>query len=210
VKKGKEWKLSKKLYEQLIRVKNDPFWDKISQSGKCFIKCYKSYYSCCEEVNEMKKALMLVVLISLTALIALGQTTDRRTNKDKRIEEEIKRLTADEVAILMRGDVAALEQIYPEDFVVTNPFNQFINKQKVLERIRTNIIKYKSYDKQIEYLHVYGNTVLAIGRETVVPTADADRPDAGQTVHRRFTEFWVKRKGKWQRVARHASNIVPQ
>ena len=158
----------------------------------------------------MKKVILLIALVNLMTLVAFGQSANRRANKDKHIEEEIKRLTADELAIVMRGDVATLERIYPEDLVVTNPFNQFINKQKVLERIRTNIIKYKSYDKQIEYLRVYGNTVLAIGRETVVPTADANRPDAGQTVHRRFTEVWVKRKGKWQSVARHASNIVPQ
>ena len=158
----------------------------------------------------MKKVILLIALVNLMALVAFGQAADRRTNRDKRIEEEIKRLTADEVEILLRGDVTALERLYPEDFVVTNPFNQFINKRKVLERIRTDIIKYKSYDKQIEYLRVYGNTVLAIGRETVVPSADADRPDAGQTVHRRFTEVWVKRKGQWRRVARHASNIVPQ
>lgn len=158
----------------------------------------------------MKKVILLIALVNLMALAALGQTTDRRTSKDKSIEEEIKRLTASEVDLLVRGDMAALERLYPDDFVVTNPFNQFINKQKVLERIRTNIIKYKSYEKQIEYLRVYGNAVLAVGSETVVPTADADRPDAGQTVHRRFTEVWVKRKGKWQRVARHASNIMPQ
>ena len=158
----------------------------------------------------MKKVILLIALVNLMALVALGQTTDRRTSKDKSIEEEIKRLTASEVDLLVRGDMAALERLYPDDFVVTNPFNQFINKQKVLERIRTNIIKYKSYEKQIEYLRVYGNTVLAVGSETVVPTADADRPDAGQTVRRRFTEVWVKRKGEWQRVARHASNIMPQ
>jgi ketosteroid isomerase-like protein len=157
----------------------------------------------------MKKVILLIALGILMAL-ALGQTTDRRTNKDKSIEEEIKRLTASEVDLVMRGDMAALERLYPDDLVVTNPFNQFINKQKVLERIRTNIIKYESYEKQIEYLRVYGDTVLAVGSETVVPTADADRPDAGQTVRRRFTEVWVKRKGRWQRVARHASNIMPQ
>ena len=152
--------------------------------------------------------MMLVALISLAGLVALGQTANHLTNKDKRIEEEINRLTAYEADLVLRGDVATIERLYPDDFVVTNPFNQFINKQKVLERILTNIIKYKSYEKQIEYLRIYGNTVLTAGTETVVPTADADRPDAGQTVHRRFTEVWIKRKGQWQRVARHASNVV--
>ncbi len=158
----------------------------------------------------MKKAIMLVALVSLAALFALGQTTDRRTNKDKRIEEEVKRLTAYDASLVLRGDVAAMERVYPDDFVVTNPFNQFINKQKIIERDPANLIKYKSYEKQIEYIRIYGNTVLTTGTEKVVVTADANRADAGQTVHHRFTEVWIKRKGQWQRVARHASNIVPQ
>ena len=50
--------------------------------------------------------------------------------------------------------------------------------------------------------------VIVIGSETVVPTADAVRNDAGKTVHRRFTEVWIMRDNKWQKVVRHASNIV--
>ena len=158
----------------------------------------------------MRKVIMLIALVNLIAIVASAQSADQRTNKEKRIEEEIRRLTAFEVDLVVRGDIEAIQRVYPEDFVVTNPFNQLINKQQVIERIRTNIIRYKSYEKQIEYLRIYGNTIVTAGSETVVPTADADRPDAGQTVRRRFTEVWIRRKGQWQRVARHASNITPQ
>jgi ketosteroid isomerase-like protein len=158
----------------------------------------------------MKKIILLVALVNLMALVALGQTTDQRINKDKRIEEEFKRFNSYDADIVLRGDVAAMESFYPDDLVVTNQFNQFINKQKVLERVRENIIKYKSYEKKMEYLRVYGNTVVTAGTETVVPTVDANRPDAGQIVHRRFTEVWMKRKGQWRKIARHVSTTAPQ
>ena len=54
----------------------------------------------------------------------------------------------------------------------------------------------------------YGDTGIVIGSETVVPTPDAARPDAGKTVHRRFTEVWLRRDGKWQKVVRHVSNVL--
>jgi hypothetical protein len=44
--------------------------------------------------------------------------------------------------------------------------------------------------------------------ETVAPTPDANRPDAGKTVNRRFTEVWVRRDGALQRIVRHASNVT--
>lgn len=110
---------------------------------------------------------------------------------------------------IIEQDIPAQQQFYPEDFVVTNPFNQFISKTQVIERLRSNIIKYSKYEREFDAFRFYENTAVVIGTELVVPTHDANRPDAGQTVKRRFTEVWVKRNGKWQKVVRHANNVVP-
>ena len=64
-----------------------------------------------------------------------------------------------------------------------------------------------SYDRQIEYIRVYGDTVIAAGSETVV--WGGKMPNTGKTEHLRFTGIWMKQDGRWQEVARHA-NIVPQ
>jgi hypothetical protein len=85
----------------------------------------------------------------------------------------------------------------------------FIDKPRVVDRLRADIIMYSRYERGYDYFHRYGDTAIVIGDETVVPVADANRPDAGKTVRRRFTEMWVHRYGGWQKVARHASN-VPQ
>jgi ketosteroid isomerase-like protein len=125
-------------------------------------------------------------------------------------QEEIMRLYKQEYDAVLRQDITFLDKFFPADFVVTNPFNQFIDKPKVIERIRGNIIKYDSYDRAYDYFKQHGNTMVVVGSETVVPSRDAVREDAGETVHRRFTEVWVWREGKWQIVARHANNVPPQ
>lgn len=117
-------------------------------------------------------------------------------------------LHAYEEQLTITQDTAGIKQYYPDDFVVTNPFNQFINKKKVIERVNSNIIKYSAYKHTFDAFRFYGDMVIVIGRETVVPTVDAVRNDAGKTVNRRFTEFWIMREGKWQKVVRHASNII--
>jgi ketosteroid isomerase-like protein len=128
--------------------------------------------------------------------------------EDKQAEQEIRRLYDREHELLLRRDFAAQERFYPDDFVVTNPFSMFIDKPKVMERLRADIIKYSTYDREYDYFRRYGDTAVMVGSETVVPTPDANRPDAGKTVHRRFTEVWVLRDGGWQKVVRHASNIT--
>ena len=82
----------------------------------------------------MKKIILLIMFVSPISLTAFGQTLNRcdykDNKKDKRIEEEFKRLHAYEAEIILRGDVAALDNFYPEDHIVTNPFNQMIDKKR--------------------------------------------------------------------------------
>ena len=58
------------------------------------------------------------------------------------------------------------------------------------------------YDRQTEYVRVYGDTVIVAGNETVV--WGGKMPSAGKTEHLRFTGIWMKQGGRWQEVARHA------
>ncbi|MFN0134744.1 MAG: nuclear transport factor 2 family protein [Phycisphaerae bacterium] len=107
---------------------------------------------------------------------------------DKQADAEIRGLYDREHELLLRRHVAAQERFYPDDFVVTHPFNLFIAKPKVLERLRADIIKFSAYERTYDDFRCYGDTAFMVGSETVEPTQDANRPDAGQTVHRRFTE----------------------
>jgi ketosteroid isomerase-like protein len=157
----------------------------------------------------MKTFLLLSVLSLLTAVTAPGQTSNRSSDGDKKTMAEIKRVMDYELKLVLTQDTAAMRQFYPDDMAVTNPFNQFIDKRKVMERVKADIIKYASYEKQVDHFHLEGDhTVVVIGRETVVPTTDANRDDAGKTVNRRFTEVWIRRGKDWKKVVRHANNVT--
>ena len=99
----------------------------------------------------------------MAALIALGQSV-----KGRSIEEEIKRLNAQEVEALLRNDVATLKGLWSDDFVVTNPFNKFINKQQVVGMTESGTLAFTSHNRQVEYVRVYGDTAVVAGSETVV------------------------------------------
>jgi hypothetical protein len=149
----------------------------------------------------MKKVINLALFITLTTLIAIGQSGNKPV-----IEEEIRRLNAQEVEALLHNDVVTLNHLWSDDLVVTNPFNKFINKQQVIEMTESGTLAFSSYNRQIEYIRIYGETAVVIGNETVVWAGTL--PLTGQTSNLRFTGIWVKQEGRWQEVARHANLVI--
>jgi len=150
----------------------------------------------------MNKAIALVTIIMAAARLISAQV-----NKDRSIDEEIRRLNAEEVEGLLCNDVKALERIWSDNLVVTNHLNKFVNKQQVVGLIESGTLAFISYDRQIEYVRTYGDTAVVAGSEAVVWAGKM--PNAGKTSHLRFTAVWIRKEGRWQQVARHA-NIIGQ
>lgn len=138
---------------------------------------------------------------------AAGQASLPLTRKEQRIAAEIRRLYEAQSEGLVKGDLRLLERNFADDFVVTNPSNLFLNKQQVLESVRSGRLAFSTYERKIEYLRVYGDTVVVAGRESGMSRGQT--PPAGQMLHLRFTGISRKHKGIWQQIVRHASVITP-
>ena len=100
-------------------------------------------------------------------------------SKSRSLEEEIRRLNAQEVDALLNHNVKRLDYLWSNDLVVTNPLNQFVNKEKVIELVRSGTLAFVSYDRQIEYIRTYKDTVVVTGSEAVVWSGKM--PNAGKT-----------------------------
>ena len=155
----------------------------------------------------MKRSVTLAVLLILTSALDFLQAAPTDTQEDKHVEEEIRRLNGEEVDAFLHKDPQAMARLWSDDFVVTNPLNKFATKQRVLGMVESGFLVITSFDREIEYLRVYGDVVILAGGETVV--WGGKMPNAGKTEHLRFTGIWMKQGRRWQQVARHA-NIVPQ
>ncbi len=148
------------------------------------------------------EAMLCVALAGGAALFAASQTKE-----DTRAEEQVRQLNGEEVQAFLQKDPKTMARLWSDDFVVTNPLNRFVNKKQVLDMVESGFLVITSYDRQIEYARVYGDTVIVAGRETVV--WGGRMPNAGKTELLRFTGVWMRQGGRWQQVARHA-NVVPQ
>jgi ketosteroid isomerase-like protein len=150
------------------------------------------------------------ILAASIAALALVLLTSRgvsvaNTSSDS-AEGGIRRLNAEEVDAFLKNDRAVMARLWSDDFVVTNPLNKLVTKQQVLGMVDSGFLVITSFDRQIEYLRVYGDFVVVAGREVVV--WGGRMPNAGKSENLRFTAVWMKQGGRWQQIARHA-NIVP-
>ena len=150
-------------------------------------------------------AAALFVASSIPMLLA--QTTTTATSNDQEAERELRQLNDDEVHAFLQRDPDAMTRLWSDDFVVTNPLNKFINKQAVLEMVRSGFLVITPYTRNIEYVRIYGDTAVVAGSEVVV--WGGKMPNAGKQEHLRFTGIWLKQGGRWREIARHA-NIVPE
>jgi ketosteroid isomerase-like protein len=147
-----------------------------------------------------------VFSITVLMLAAVAICISAKTANQENPEEEVRRLSDQEVQAFLRQDPQAMAQLWSDDMVVTNPLNKFVNKQDVLNMLRSGFLVITSYDRRIEYARAYGDTVILAGSESVV--WGGKMPNAGKTEQLRFTAIWMNLNGRWQEVARHA-NIVP-
>jgi uncharacterized protein (TIGR02246 family) len=151
---------------------------------------------------------IFAAFIALALLLLTSRGVSVANTSSDNAEEGIRRLNAEEVDAFLKNDRAAMARLWSDDFVVTNPLNKFVTKEQILGMVDSGFLVITSFDRQIEYLRVYGDVVVVAGRETVV--WGGRMPNAGKSENLRFTAVWMKQGGRWQQIARHANIVPPQ
>ena len=142
---------------------------------------------------------------SVFAAVAANFASGQSAKQTDALEQQIRKLDMAQADAVLRGDIVALDKLWAKDFTVNSPFN--VVSPSSTNRVRTGTMTFSSFVREVEQVLMHGKTVIVMGRETIVPSGTS--PDAGKTLHRRFTNIWMKKKGQWRMVARHA-NIICQ
>jgi hypothetical protein len=91
-----------------------------------------------------------------------------------------------------------LDELWSDDYAVNSPLQQVLQKERLLELLRTGRIRHTAFEVEIEHMSRHGDVVVVMGRDSVV-----DPPD-GTRSRRRFTNIWRLEGGVWRSIARHA------
>ena len=147
--------------------------------------------------------LYLVTLLAISPLFVLAQNSKSRTI----IERKIRELDLAHAEAILKKDTLALEKLMSKDITVYNPQGKVIEGiGEIKNLIRSGIIDYLSFKREIETVLIYNKTVIVMGKETVV--SNSKDLQTREPFYRRYTNIWIKNHGKWLLSARHA-NVSP-
>ncbi len=101
----------------------------------------------------------------------------------------------------VRGDADALDSLWADDLVVTVPKMKAMTKSDAIGIWRSGRMKFQRCETSDIRIHVYNDAAVVTGR------VHRKRNVNGRDVddNWRFTKVYVRRAGRWQVVAWHAS-----
>ena len=136
-------------------------------------------------------------LVTAAAMPARGQGAA--------VEDQIKKMEKDRAAAVVKADVATLEKLTSDDYILINANGQLSDKATTMNGIKTGNIKLTSNEVSDLNVRVYGNTAVVTGKANSKGTIGG-REMKGPVM---FTRVYVKNNGKWQSVAFQQTPIVP-
>jgi hypothetical protein len=99
------------------------------------------------------------------------------------------------------GKVEPLDQLLADDLIVTMTDMATLNKAQSIGLLRSGHLKFPRYETSDIRVRVYNDAAVVTGRLQRTRTVDGNNVDDDW----RFTKVYVRRAGKWQVVAWHAS-----
>jgi len=115
-------------------------------------------------------------------------------------------LRQQETAAMLAGAAGVEAENYSSTFVANTPDRGVIARKEMVEFLKSGTVSYDAIEQTIEYAGAHGDDMVVImGLEIVVPGSGMS--NAGQRVHRRFTDIFRKENEIWRHDLRHA-NVV--
>ena len=154
-------------------------------------------------VVEMK--LIFAVLLCIVGFSGYGFT--QTLSKD---EAELMQIERDIGQANIRRDKAYFERIEADEFIFTDSSGGLTTKAEDVASLDKPAGDFKlvAYDVDQMKVKIYGKTAVVWGRSTTtVKGKDKDGKDREIVRSSRFTDVFIKRNGRWQLVAGHASRI---
>ena len=148
---------------------------------------------------------MILCILSLSLAAAFAEArTDRAPGSAD--QSELLRLEKLWNEAHLNGDADTLDSLWAEELVVTVPNMPLMTKPQTLRIWRTGRMKFQRYETSDIGVRVFGDAAVVTGR--VLRARNVNGQDVQEDW--RFTKVYVRRAGKWQIVAWHASPAAQQ
>jgi ketosteroid isomerase-like protein len=154
-------------------------------------------------MNRVTTSVVIAAAFSLATVSAVP-ARGQGASAGPSVEDQIKKMERDRAAAVVKGDVAMLEGLTADDYVLINANGQLSDKATTMNNIKTGNIKLTSNEVSDLKVRLYGDTAVVTGKSSAKGTIGG-RELKGPVM---FTRVYVKKNGKWQSVAFQQTPIV--
>lgn len=137
-----------------------------------------------------------LVLVALSLLAAGAARADSI--------EDITRLDHEISVATWAGDAVWFEENLAEDFMLITPGGTVLTKRDVIRELSVPGLKMEPYEPSEVLVRIYGDSAVVTGRMLQRFTLGGAR----YANDLRYTDVYVKRKGKWQLVSGHTAAVA--
>lgn len=146
----------------------------------------------------------LIAPVAIAALIAAPATIAQQESAGQEIVRLEREMTAWQAA-RNRKEPMPHRLLYAEDWSGVTPRGAQFNKAQILALIESSTFSAVVIDDL--RVRVYGDAAVATVRLTFSGTFNNVQSTDAQTV---FTNTWIRKDGRWQQVAAHATRVAAQ
>ncbi len=162
----------------------------------------------------MKKILAIVALVVAASPLAFGQTTQSQSGQAATsgqqgggtAEQELEKVGKAYDEAYIRGDSAALDRIWADDYTSTSSTGEVTNKAQNMELIKSGDLKLDSGRSEDGRVRMYGDTAVV----TSLWTSKGKYKGKDFNQKERYTLIFVKRDGRWQVIAEQGTLVAAQ
>lgn len=140
------------------------------------------------------------LLVTLALALTLVLTSTLRADT----VEELRRLDREHAVATWTGDAEWYESTLSDDYVLITPNGTTRTKRDVVSELQTPGMKMDPFDATEVQIRIYNDTALILGRMLQHYTLGRTR----YTNDLRYTDVYVRKKGRWWLVSGHASNVA--
>ena len=139
------------------------------------------------------------------ASCTVGQTMNTQANRNRGVEQELRKLESHWQEALTQRDVAMLDRLMADDYVLTTVSGEVVNKARVLAEVKSANATADVRNTEVA-VRVYGNVAIVTGLVLISGKFN----DKDVSTRSRYIKVYVKRQGQWQVVTAQATLIAQQ
>jgi len=151
------------------------------------------------------KAILVIFAVIFVACCAAGQTMNQKANRNRGVEQELRGLENQWQEALTRRDVAMLDRLMADDYVLTTVGGEVVNKARVLAEVKSANATADVRNTEVA-VRVYRSVAVVTGLVLISGKFN----DKDVSTRSRYIKVYVKRQGQWRVVAAQATLIAQQ